>query len=173
MTIASNKFGNWLLAKGVKRGDIVSLMMLNKPEFIFCWLGINKIGAVGAFINTNLSGKPLTHSLRTATASILILDTELTKPIADSLDEILRMGYTIHTYGDSGHVDFAQPIDLSQVPAVDTPDHLRRGVTADEIAMLIYTSGTTGLPKAGRFSHARAASKCFLPLDDLDMLSRV
>ncbi|KAF9941327.1 hypothetical protein BGZ65_004224, partial [Modicella reniformis] len=158
MELASNKFGNWLLSKGVKRGEIVSLMMLNKPEFIFCWLGINKIGATGAFINTNLSGKPLTHSLRTATASILILDTELTKPIADSLDEIQQIGYTIYSYGTSGQVDFAQPIDLSQVSDAKTPEHLRRNTTPDDIAMLIYTSGTTGLPKAGRFSHTRASN---------------
>lgn len=161
MCTASNRVGNWLLSKGVKRGDIVSLMMTNKPEFISCWLGINRIGAIGAFINTNLSGKPLTHSLRTATSSILILDPELTQPVADSLDEIQQMGYTIYAYGE--HVDFAQPMDLTQVSDADTPDHLRRGTTLNDIAMLIYTSGTTGLPKAGRFSHARASSKFLAP----------
>ncbi|KAG0366014.1 hypothetical protein BGZ54_005930 [Gamsiella multidivaricata] len=154
--LASNRVGNWLLSKGVKRGDIVSLFMLNSPAFIFWWLGINKIGATGAFINTNLTGKPLTHSLRTATSPILIMDTELTTSIANSLDEIRDMGYVIYSYGESRHADFAMPVDLSQYPDADTPEHLRRGTTANDIAMLIYTSGTTGLPKAGRFSHTRA-----------------
>ncbi|KAF9280229.1 hypothetical protein BGZ68_007426 [Mortierella alpina] len=154
--LASNRCGNWLLAKGIKRGDIVSLFMLNRPEFIFCWLGLNKIGATGAFINTNLTGKPLTHSLRTATSSMLIMDTELTDAIANSLDEIQEMGYSIYSYGPEA-VDFATPMDISQVPDTDTPEHLRRNTTADDIAMLIYTSGTTGLPKAGRVSHARAS----------------
>jgi len=154
--LASNRCGNWLLAKGVKRGDIVSLFMLNKPDFIFCWLGLNKIGATGAFINTNLTGKPLTHSLRTATSSMLIMDTELTDAIANSLDEIQAMGYTIYSYGPEA-VDFATPMDILQAPDTDTPEHLRRNTTADDIAMLIYTSGTTGLPKAGRVSHARAS----------------
>ncbi|KAF9911706.1 hypothetical protein BX616_010489 [Lobosporangium transversale] len=131
-------------------------MMYNRPEFLFCWLGINKIGACGAFINTNLSGKPLTHSLHTATSSMLILDTELTEPVAGSLDEILGMGYTIYTYGGLGHVDFAMPIDLDSVSDADTYKHLPHKTMADETAMLIYTSGTTGLPKAGRFSHGRA-----------------
>ncbi|KAI1311536.1 hypothetical protein EDD11_003452 [Mortierella claussenii] len=154
--LASNRFGNWLLSKGVKRGDIVSLLMHNKPEFIFCWLGINKIGATGAFINTNLTGKPLTHSLRTATASMLILDTELIAPVADVLEEVQQMGYTIYTHGETGHVDFGTPIDLAVIPDADTPEHLRRNTSNDEIAMLIYTSGTTGLPKAGRIAHSRA-----------------
>ncbi|KAG0305994.1 hypothetical protein BGZ98_003179 [Dissophora globulifera] len=154
----SNKVGNWLLSKGVKRGEIVSLLMHNRPEFLFCWLGINKIGATGAFINTNLTGKPLTHSLRTATASILILDTELAQPIADVLDEVSQMGYTIYSYGgDKGSsVNFASPLDLSGISDSALPKALRRKTTANDIAMLIYTSGTTGLPKAGRFAHARA-----------------
>ncbi|KAG0301058.1 hypothetical protein BGZ98_008653 [Dissophora globulifera] len=154
---ASNRAGNWLLSLGVKRGDIVSLLMTNKPEFIFFWLGINKIGATGAFINTNLAGKPLIHSLSTATASILIM-AELAEPVANSLEEIHEMGYTIYSVGDSRKVNFGTPLDLQQFPDTDTPEDRRRKTTIDEIAMLIYTSGTTGLPKAGRFSHTRACT---------------
>ncbi|KAG0343168.1 hypothetical protein BG004_005456 [Podila humilis] len=158
--IASNKMANWFLAKGIQRGDIVSLFMTNKPEFLFTWLGLNKVGATAAFINTNLAGKPLTHSLRTASASMLVMDTELTQQIADSLDEILAMGYTIYSYGSdhAAAVDFATPIDISSISDADAPVERRRGTTANDIAMLIYTSGTTGLPKAGRFSHSRAST---------------
>ncbi|KAF9557212.1 Fatty-acid-CoA ligase FadD6, partial [Mortierella alpina] len=152
----SNRVGNWLLSKGVKRGEIVSLFMQNKPEFLFFWLGLNKIGAIGAFINTNLSGKPLTHSLRTATATILIMDAELPTPIHSVLDEVLEMGYQIYSYGGPEQHAFAKQVDLSQISDVALPKSLRRKTTANDIAMLIYTSGTTGLPKAGRFSHARA-----------------
>ncbi|KAF9307182.1 hypothetical protein BGZ74_009888 [Mortierella antarctica] len=152
----SNKVGNWLLSKGVKRGDIVSLFMQNKPEFLFCWLGLNKVGATGAFINTNLAGKPLTHSLRTADASILIMDAELPTPIVNVLDEVQEMGYTIYSYAGPQIHDFATPIDLSLVSDASLPRSLRKKTTANDIAMLIYTSGTTGLPKAGRFSHSRA-----------------
>ncbi|KAG0260588.1 hypothetical protein BG011_001806 [Mortierella polycephala] len=152
----SNRFGNWLLSKGIKRGDIVSLFMQNKPEFLFCWLGLNKIGATGAFINHNLAGKPLTHSLRTATSSVLIMDAEIPTAIEGVLDEIIDMGYTLYSYGGPQQYPFATPIDLSQVSDVALPKSLRRKTTANDIAMLIYTSGTTGLPKAGRFSHSRA-----------------
>ncbi|KAF9206828.1 hypothetical protein BGZ49_001720 [Haplosporangium sp. Z 27] len=154
---ASNRIGNWLLSKGAKRGDIVSLFMLNKPEFIFCWLGITRIGCTAAFINTNLNGKPLTHSLKTATGSILIMDSDLARPISESLDDIKGLGYNIYWYAGSGEVNFAPPIDLSHVTEAETPDHLRRGTTIADVAMLIYTSGTTGLPKAGNFTHIRAA----------------
>jgi len=155
----SNRVGNWLLSKGVKRGEIVSLFMQNKPEFLFCWLGLNKIGATGAFINTNLAGKPLTHSLRTATATMLIMDTELPAPIENVLDEVLEMGYTIYSYGGPQQHSFATPIDLAHISDAALPRSLRKKTTANDLAMLIYTSGTTGLPKAGRFSHSRANGK--------------
>lgn len=136
-------------------------MMLNRPEFLFCWLGINKVGATGAFINTNLTGKPLTHSLKTASSSVLILDSDLIRPIADVLDEVQQMGYSIYTYsGDSGATaDFATPVNLAGISDADLPKSLRKKTSANDIAMLIYTSGTTGLPKAGRFSHSRANCK--------------
>ncbi|KAF9579756.1 hypothetical protein BGW38_003860, partial [Lunasporangiospora selenospora] len=152
----SNKMGHWLLSKGVKRGDIISLFMQNKPEFLFCWLGLNKVGATGAFINTNLTGKPLTHSLRTATSTLLIMDAELNGPIFDVLDEVSEMGYAIYSYGGPQQHDFATPIDLSPASDAPLPRNFRKKTSANEIAMLIYTSGTTGLPKAGRFSHSRA-----------------
>ncbi|KAF9350230.1 hypothetical protein BGX26_011558 [Mortierella sp. AD094] len=152
---ASNRIGHWLLSKGVKRGDIISLFMLNNPEFIFCWLGINRIGCTAAFINTNLRGKPLAHSLRIATGSILIMDSDLAAPVAHSLDEIIEMGYSIYWYAGTGDVDFAAPLDLSHVTEADTPDHLRRNTTLTDVAMLVYTSGTTGMPKAGKVIHTR------------------
>lgn len=138
--------------------------MQNKPEFLFFWLGLNKIGATGAFINTNLSGKPLTHSLRTATASILIMDAELPTPIYSVLDEVLEMGYQIYSYGGPQQHAFATQVELSQISDAALPKSLRRKTTANDIAMLIYTSGTTGLPKAGRFSHARANGRIIPPL---------
>lgn len=59
--------------KGVKKGDVVALMMDNRPEFIFSMLASAKIGSVIAFINTNLRLKPLIHSLVTSDANLFII----------------------------------------------------------------------------------------------------
>ena len=60
---AANQVARWAQSQGLKRGDVVALLMENRPEFVVHWLGFAKIGVVTALINTNLTGRPLVHSL--------------------------------------------------------------------------------------------------------------
>lgn len=64
---------NWALQEGIKQGDVVGLIMDNRPEFVITWLGICKIGGVTALINTNLVGDPLLHSMKISTASRFVV----------------------------------------------------------------------------------------------------
>src|SRR6187549_135859 len=52
---AANRVAHWAHAQGVRRGDVVALLMENRPEYLFAWIGLAKIGAVTSLINTNLS----------------------------------------------------------------------------------------------------------------------
>ena len=45
----------------------------NRPAFFFAWFGVAKLGAVVAFINTHVMGKPLTHALEVTNASHVIV----------------------------------------------------------------------------------------------------
>ena len=51
----ANKIANWAIEKGYKTGDVISLLMENKPEFIFIWLGISKLGVTVACLNNNIN----------------------------------------------------------------------------------------------------------------------
>ena len=64
---------NWALAEGIKQGDVVGLIMDNRPEFVITWLGICKIGGVTALINTNLVGDPLRHSMKISHATRFVV----------------------------------------------------------------------------------------------------
>ena len=57
----ANQYAHALKARGIGHGDIVSLMMENRIEFLASLIGIAKLGAVASLINTNLRGRPLTH----------------------------------------------------------------------------------------------------------------
>ena len=64
---------NWAIAAGIRPGSVVALVMDNRPEYIFTWLGLAKAGAIIALINTNLVGRPLVHSLTVCKARHFIV----------------------------------------------------------------------------------------------------
>jgi fatty-acyl-CoA synthase len=57
----ANKYARWALDQGLKKGDVVCLLMTNRPEYFAIWLGITSVGAVVSLLNTNLVGASLGH----------------------------------------------------------------------------------------------------------------
>lgn len=66
---------NWAINSGLKRGDVVALMMDNKPEVIFIFVAFMKIGVTLAMINSHLKGHPLLHSFSVCNPSRFIIGT--------------------------------------------------------------------------------------------------
>src|SRR5690348_6373585 len=64
----ANRYARWAIGQGIKKGDVVVLLMENRPEYLFAWLGVVKLGAVVALINTNLRGPALAHCIAIAHA---------------------------------------------------------------------------------------------------------
>ena len=83
----SNKYAQWFLKNNLVKGDVVALMMENRPEFLACWIGITQVGGTVALINTNLTGQPLDYSLGISQANNLILGSELLNNFSTSNDE--------------------------------------------------------------------------------------
>lgn len=147
----ANRVAHWAIDQGIGKGDVVALLMANRPEYASIWLGLAKVGAVTALINTNLTGEPLLHSVRVSGAEHLIVDAELHEHWVDA-------------GGDDSIAEWvwggpASPTDFDEVLAsmADTrPDRqVRDGLVNGDPLFFIYTSGTTGLPKAARFSHGK------------------
>ena len=72
----ANQYSHWFLDNGLQKGDVVALLMENRPEFLMAWIGIAQVGGTTALINTNLTGHPLNHSLSISGASKVILGKE-------------------------------------------------------------------------------------------------
>lgn len=66
-----------MLENGFKKGDVVGLLMENRPEFVGIWLGMSKVGIVTALINYNLRLVSLAHSVNVANCRCLIYGSEL------------------------------------------------------------------------------------------------
>ncbi len=155
MDARANRYAHWAIRAGIKRGDRVALLMENRPDYICAWLGMFKVGAQVALINTNLSGQALFHSVAIAGAGHAIVGAELASVFAAAgFDN----GPQFWVEGASGALP-PGALDLSEALAEASPlspgKQAREGLTAKDRAFFIYTSGTTGLPKAANFSHMR------------------
>ena len=43
----SRRYSRWALAQGLAKGDVVALLMPNRPEYFAIWLGLTRAGRVG------------------------------------------------------------------------------------------------------------------------------
>lgn len=145
------RYGAWFKkVHGVRRKEIVAIDFMNSATFLFFTLGLWSIGAVPAFINYNLAGKPLTHSVRTSTAKLLIVDEEVRNCFPPKQLETFASSSFRDGKGHVNVVFFTPDVEaqILEMEPVREDDKVRAGVLPRDMALLIYTSGTTGLPKA-------------------------
>lgn len=155
----ANRYARQLAARGVERGDVISLMMENRIEFLALTVALNKLGATTGYINTNLRGRPLIHCVRVTQSKKCIFGGELTQALAEVKAELPL------AEGD----DYLFVADADGAPAPNWAHSLAAdgdgaGVenppatlenTLGDTAMYLFTSGTTGLPKAAVISNRR------------------
>ncbi len=140
----ANQYARWGLSQNIAKGDTVCLVMPNRAEYLAIWLGLTRIGAVVALINTNLTGEGLAHCITVADPKHIIVDARLDR-VLDGLETYA----IVWRHGEA----FAQSINMFAGGALENSE--KRDVTLGDPALLIYTSGTTGLPKAAFVSHHR------------------
>ena len=150
----SNRYARWALAEGIGRSDVVCLVMHNCPDYFAAWLGITRVGAIAALINTNLIGSSLAHAIRVASPRSVIVSAELASAVA-AIRSTLDPSLSCWVRGAS--IEGIASIDIAlqhQSPAPVTEAESAPPSTRDR-ALYIYTSGTTGLPKAAVVRHHR------------------
>jgi fatty-acyl-CoA synthase len=148
----SRRYARWALAQGIGKGDVVALLMPNRPEYMAVWLGITQVGGVVALLNTNLIGSSLAHCIDIVAPKHIIVDTGLSEAFGSAQPHLTSAPrHWSHGSGDRTDIDCAIA-KLSSEPLAAAE---RAAATIADCALYIYTSGTTGLPKAAKVSHQR------------------
>jgi fatty-acyl-CoA synthase len=150
----SNQYARWYADQAKARGDVVGLLMPNRPEYLCIWIGIAKAGGVTALLNTNLPGLSLAHCINVVDIRMLIVDASLL-PALEAIRALLARPITLFVYGETE----ARETRLEPLLACQANDDLagaeRPALSIDDKCIFIYTSGTTGLPKAANLNHYR------------------
>ena len=154
----ANQYARWARAQGVKPGDVVALLMPNRPEFVAAWVGICKVGGVTALLNTNVPGASLAHCINSADAKLIIVEASMLAQF-ETARPLVKTELRIFVKGDlpSGATDDLALLDplLASFPTHNPSGEERPKLTVYDRCLFIYTSGTTGMPKAANMNHYR------------------
>ncbi|MFI7413937.1 class I adenylate-forming enzyme family protein [Streptomyces sp. NPDC049627] len=119
-----------LRTRGVRRGDVVALLLPNTAEFVVALFAAWRLGAAVTPVNPALTESEVRYQLGDAEATVVV--TAETSPLAASV--------TV--------AELAAGPEDTAAPETD----------ADTLALLIYTSGSTGRPKGVMLDHANLAA---------------
>lgn len=165
----SNKIAQIFHQSGFKKGDVVALVMTNRPQYPCIWLGLAKIGVVTSLINSNLTSKPLSHCITTALCKAVIFSDDLSEVVLAVKPE-LPADMKYYQLGESKTSEGIINLKMSMenVPKTAPVEH---EIQYNDHLVYIYTSGTTGMPKAAIIPHSKFILISFFCEDILGLTS--
>lgn len=153
---------------GLRDGDNVSILLPNRPEFLWCWLGAAQMGLVVVMINTRLKRDEIAYQLNQSDSKAVIVPGE--GAFRDFVAEIAELSPSLID-GKPGELQSEVLPDLRWVIALDKLPAGYNGITdwsqpaphdlplppmVEDVmhpGIIGYSSGTTALPKGAVISH--------------------
>jgi long-chain acyl-CoA synthetase len=163
----SDEFAAALVAKGVKKGDRVALLMPNCPQAIICRWGAWKAGAILVHLNPTYTDSELEHALNDCGAETVVVLTMfynqfkklqartrvklvIATSIKDYLPPLLKVLFTLVKEKKEGHYVELQQGDYWLLDLIAKHAGAKRPdvrVTPGDYALILFSGGTTGTPK--------------------------
>lgn len=153
MSRYSNRTANYLMAHGVKKGDMVLVILKRHYEFWFTILALHKIGAVIIPATNLLTKKDIVYRVNAAGVSAVVCtaDGEVSRAVEDAQGEFDAPveKFLVHGSREGWH-DFDKELEEY------SPDLTRIPNKAGDPMLLYFSSGTTGYPKMVLHDHTYA-----------------
>jgi long-chain acyl-CoA synthetase len=140
-----------LLARGVRRGDVVAVLARTRLEWILLDWAVMSIGAVVVGIYPTSTASESAYILAHSEAVLAFAEDEAQREKLESARTNLPGLREILTFADLPELDA-----VGRAHAAEQPDALSaaaREIQEEDLGTLIYTSGTTGPPKGCMLTH--------------------
>ena len=156
----ANKVAHYLKEKGVVKGNIVSVMVLNSPEVYYTMFGAQKLGAIAGAINYMLKGPEIAYVLEDSKPKVAFVSSEY-------MGEFAR-GWKLSSHKPTV-VEVATGIDhganIATGALKEILDHYPTAEclvpqALEDPFLLLYSSGTTGSPNGILLSNKNQLTIC-------------
>jgi acetyl-CoA synthetase len=152
------RLANALKARGVQKGDRVTIYLPMIPEAAIAMLACARIGAIHSVVFGGFSPDSLVGRIQDCRSTVLITADEGRRggraiPLKRNADNALRhcpdVRDVIVVRHTGGNIDWVEGRDLwyHEVCAAASPDYPPEEMTAEDPLFILYTSGSTGQPK--------------------------
>jgi len=142
-----NRAASMWAGLGVRRGDRVAFMVDNKPEFLYAWLGLAKLGATLVAVNTGFKSAETSYLLEHSRAKLALVDPKHVDMFVDLQPKLAELEQVLVVGEDDRLTSYRSLVEDASPVAPDVR------VEPEDVISFIYTSGTTGRPKAVMQTH--------------------
>ena len=154
-----------LVSLGLRRGENISIVTNNHPEWLFSELGGQSVGAVTVNLFTSSVPEELATALsRVRATTVIVQDQEQVDKLLEMkgrLGHIRKVIYIDPTgmrryTDDPWLISYSDFLDRGRRLDLEEPEQFSRELArgrAGDVALMIQTSGTTGIPKLAMLSH--------------------
>jgi long-chain acyl-CoA synthetase len=153
---AVNRTAEVLLSEGIVKGDVVSLLMPNSPEYIIAYFACWKLGALAGPVNSLLKEHEIEFVMNNSEAKAILVQSEFQPLIEAIRTQLPHLQAIIKIDDETEATRSCQTPDRQggPVPQDAVPDGgASDTISCDDDAIIIYTSGTTGKPKGCLLTH--------------------
>ena len=146
----ANRVANYLLQRGIKKGDKIGILLMNGLEWLPIYFGILKTGALAVPLNFRYDAREIQYCVELADIEVLFFGYEFIGRIEEILDTLkdrrllFYVGKDRPSFAENFLVESSNA--SSRSPGIEISD--------DDYAAIYFSSGTTGFPKAILHKHA-------------------
>jgi long-chain acyl-CoA synthetase len=156
----ANSVAQYLKEKGVKKGDIVSVMILNSPEVYYTMFGAQKLGAIAGAVNYMLKGPEIAYVLEDSKPKVVFVGSEYMEEFAKGWQMSSHKPIIVEALTAVKHTAGISETTLEEILTQYPTTEALVAQSPDDPIMLLYSSGTTGMPKGILLSNRNELCIC-------------